>query len=227
MLAIAKHEFWQLFKSIKSILIVLILIGSSYYVSKNGAEIVSFINDGRDDQQIYYSGLSIVVMIFGPLFALALSHDVINREISSKTIRFLLTRTSHAEILLGKWLGVMGFWLACLICSYSTIIFYAKHVEWFLFVQMLLLLLFSISLAFLLSVVVTKPFMSMFISTVLGLALPIGSVVVMSSEKWWGKFQYITPYYYMVEDDWKIVFVVLIGVAIMGLTYTVFKRRVF
>lgn len=227
MVAIAKHEFWQLFKSIKSILIVVILIGSSYYVSKNGADLIALLNDGGDDKEVYYSGLSIVLMLFGPLFAFALSHDVINREISSKTIRFLLTRTSHGNILLGKLLGVISFWFVCLVCSYSIIVFYAKHVDYFLFVQMMLLLLFSISLAFLLSVVVTKPFMSMFISTVLGLALPIVSVLVMASEKWWGVFEYMTPYYYLMDDDWKIVFMLFIAMAIIGLTYSVFKRRTF
>ena len=227
MIAIAKHEFWQLFKSVKSILVILILLGASYYASKNGTELIAFINDGGDDKEVYYSGLSIVLLLFGPLFAFALSHDVINREVSSKTIRFLLTRTSHANILIGKLLGVLSFWFLCLVCSYAVIIIYAKHVELYLFLQMMLLLLFSVSLAFLLSVIVSKPFMSMFISIVLGLALPIVGLLLISTDKWWRLFGYITPYQYLQNDDWKIVFMFLIGSAIIGLTYIVFKRRAY
>lgn len=226
MLAIAKHEFWQLFKSVKSILVVLILVGSAFYVAKNGAELIALFNEGVEDQKIYYSGLSLVLMLFGPLFALALSHDVLNREISGKTLRFLVTRTSRAHILAGKWLGVMGFWVACLIFAYALIIFYARHIEWLLFGQMLLLVLFSVSVAFLLSAVVAKPFVSMFVSTVLGLAIPIASLIVISTDKWWSVFQYVTPYYYMVEDDWKIVAVFGVSAVLMGLTYSVLKRRV-
>ena len=227
MIAIAKHEFWQLFKSVKSILVILILLSSSYFVSQNGAELIAFLNDGGEDKEVYYSGLSIVLLLFGPLFAFTLSHDVINREVSSKTIRFLLTRTSHANILMGKLLGVLSFWFVCLVCSYMVIIMYARHIEFYLFIQMMLLLIFSVSLAFLLSVGVSKPFMSMFISTVLGLALPIVSLLLISTDKWWGLLGYITPYQYMQNDDWKIVFMLLIGSAIMGLTYIVFKRRAY
>jgi len=67
----------------------------------------------------------------------------------------------------------------------------------------------------------------MFISTVLGLVLPIASLLLISTDKWWGLFGYITPYQYMQNDDWKIVFMLLIGSAIMGLTYIVFKRRAY
>ena len=227
MIAIAKHEFWQLFKSVKSILVIVILLGASYFVSKNGAELLALIDGREGDKEVYYSGLALILLLFGPLFTFALSHDVINREVSNKTIRFLLTRTSHANILIGKLLGVLSFWFVCLACCYVVIIIYAKHVELYLFLQMMLLLLFSVSLAFLLSVIVTKPFMSMFISVVLGLALPVVSLLLVSTEKWWGLFGYITPYQYLQNDDWKIIFMVLIGSAIMGLTYIVFKRRAY
>lgn len=227
MIAISKHEFWQLFKSVKSILVILILLCSSHFVSQNGAELIAFLNNGEEDKQVYYSGLSIILLLFGPLFAFTLSHDVINREVSSKTIRFLLTRTSHANILIGKFLGVLTFWFVCLICSYLVIIMYAKYIDFYLFIQMMLLLLFSVSLTFLLSVVVSKPFMSMFISTVLGLTLPIVSLLLIITDKWWGMFGYLTPYEYLQNDDWKIIFVLLIGLAIIGFTYIVFKRRAY
>lgn len=227
MITISKHEFWQLFKSVKSILVILILLCSSYFVSQNGAELIAFLNNGEEDKQVYYSGLSIILLLFGPLFAFTLSHDVINREVSSKTIRFLLTRTSHANILIGKFLGVLTFWFVCLICSYLVIIMYAKYIDFYLFIQMMLLLLFSVSLTFLLSVVVSKPFMSMFISTVLGLTLPIVSLLLIITDKWWGIFGYLTPYEYMQNDDWKIIFVLLIGLVIIGFTYIVFKRRAY
>ena len=140
MIAIAKHEFWQLFKSVKSVLVIVILLGASYIVSKNGAELIALIDEGAGANEVYYSGLALILLLFGPLFTFALSHDVINREVSNKTIRFLLTRTSHANILIGKLLGILSFWFVCLACCYVVIIFYAKHVELYLFLQMMLLL---------------------------------------------------------------------------------------
>ena len=227
MLAIAKHEFWQLFKSIKSILVIVILIGSSYYASKYGGELIALLNGGMEDKKVYYSGLVLILVLFGPLFALSLSHDVINREVSNKTIRFLLTRTSHANILIGKLIGVLSFWFVCLTCSCAVIVMYAKHVDMYLMLQMMMLLVFSVSLTFMLSAIVSKPIMSMFLSTVIGLALPIIGLLLISTDKWWGLFGYLTPYQYLQNEDWKIVFMLLIGAAIIGLTYIVFKRRAY
>lgn len=227
MLAIAKHEFWQLFKSFKSIVVILILIGSSYYASKYGADLIQLFNDGKDDKGFYYSGLALVTILFGPLFAFSLSHDVLNREVSNKTIRFLLTRTSHANILAGKVIGVLAFWFVCIALSCTVIIMYAKHFDFYIVLQVLMLMLFSVTLTFLLSAVITKPFMSMFLSTIFGIALPIISLLLMSTEKWWGVFGYITPYQYMEHESLNILIVVAIGAAILAVTYIVFKRRAY
>lgn len=227
MLAIAKHEFWQLFKSFKSIVVIVILVGASYFASKHGADIIQLFNDGVDDKSIYYSGLALILILFGPLFAFSLSHDVINREVSNKTIRFLLTRTSHANILIGKFIGVLSFWFVCLMLSCAVIVMYAKHVDVFLILQMMMLILFSVCLTFLLSVIVSKPFMSMFLSTIFGLALPIVSLLFISTNKWWGVFGYITPYEYLQHEDWKILFMSVVGAVVLSATYFIFKRRAY
>lgn len=227
MLAIAKHEFLQLFKSFKSILVILVLICASYFVAKNGVQLIEILDLGGEGQDVYYVGLSFVLLIFGPLFAFTLSHDVINREVYSKTIRFLLTRTSYANILFGKLIGVLAFWFVCLVLSNIIIIFYAKNLDLYLFLQMMLLILFSVSLTFLLSAIITKPFMSMFLSVVIGIALPIVGSLLYYTDKWWGVIGYLTPYQYLYKEDWKIVIVFLISAAIMWITYIVFKRRAY
>lgn len=227
MLAIAKHEFWQLFKSFKSIVVIIILIGSSYYASKHGADIIRLFNDGVEDKGIYYSGFALVLILFGPLFAFSLSHDVLNREVSNKTIRFLLTRTSHANILVGKVIGVLSFWFVCLMLSCAVIVMYAKYVDFYIVLQMMMLMLFSVSLTFLLSAVISKPFMSMFLSTVFGIALPIVGLLLMSTKKWWGIFGYITPYQYMEYENLQILIMIAVGAAIIAMTYIVFKRRAY
>ena len=226
MFAIAKYEFWQLMKSVKSIIIIILLLLSSYYVAKNGQLLAGFFQlNTEESSKIYTIGISFLLIAFGQLFVVALSHDVINREGASRTMRFLITRTSHERIFFGKFFGVVAFWGVCLTISFIVITFFAKSFDSLVFSQLICLLIFYIALVFALSVVITRPMMSMFLGIVIGLALPIFYLYIEATEKWWSFLKYISPIHYLVKDDWSIFILLVEGMLIIIATLWLFKRR--
>lgn len=113
-MAITKKEFFQLFKSVKSIIMIVVLLVSSYYFAKYTERLVPIL-ELEQTSSWYAGGLLIILLLFGPLFVMSLSHDVLNRELSERTMRFLVTKTSKANILFGKFLGVWIFGLSVLL----------------------------------------------------------------------------------------------------------------
>ena len=86
MWAISVKEFQSLFKSIKSIIVILIVCGASYgiahIVSQLGGQLTSAqIQDGAN------GGILVMLLGFGPLFISSLSHNVINQEIAALQVK--------------------------------------------------------------------------------------------------------------------------------------------
>lgn len=225
MLPIATKEFWQLTKNIKSIVMVLILLASSYYFSKNGRVFAAFLGyDSDNDAGIYATGLLIIIVFFGSLFTMALSHDVINREVSNRTIRFLLTRTSSEQIIWGKFLGTVAFWFACILLAVVIIAMTSQTFSGIILASVLCLITIEIAFAFVLSILISKPRMTMFLGIVFGTALPIMSQVVEYSDKWWGKLRYISPIHYSEQEDWQMILLPIAALLLIFSCIQVFKR---
>ncbi|WP_010289499.1 ABC transporter permease [Kurthia massiliensis] len=225
MLAIAKQEFWQLTKNIKSIVMIALLLLASYYFARNGQTFAEIIGMGAEnDNALYATGLMMMVLFTGPLFVMALSHDIINREISSRTIRFLLTRTSADRIVWGKFIGVCAFWLFCIVLAVAVIAITSHTFSPLIFATILCLLISEITIAFVVSIVITKPRMSMFIGIVIGIAFPIVSYAVELTDKWWGKLRYVSPMHYIQNDNWEMIALPLVSVVIIFAAVQLFKR---
>lgn len=133
MLAIATKEFVEMMKSFKSLFIIALFVLSSYFMSSFVSKNV--VSIGTDTNN-YVSVTRILILLFGFLFVLMLSHDLISRETSTKTIRFLITKTSRTSIIVGKFLGVAAFWLFSLGISITIVSFFAKDFLWFTFLQL-------------------------------------------------------------------------------------------
>src|SRR5690625_5191418 len=116
MLAISKREFIQSFKGIKSIIIIAIFLATAYYSARFSDWLLSMNLDftSQEMELIHTFAISALIMFFGMMFAMGLSHDAINREMHERTIRFLVTRTSRTSIIIGKFLGITLFWFVCL-----------------------------------------------------------------------------------------------------------------
>ena len=225
MWSIAKHESLQLLKSIKSILVLLFLLGSAYV----GVKTTDFLKgslgiipeaDGlivENEAVVYSMGLLFVVLIFGPMFAFILSHDVINRDIEQRTIRFLVTKTRRENIVLGKLIGHFLFWITILTVAYLLIFILSKQISFYSFIQSLSFLSVFVTLALLLSLFIKKPILSSFVSILLGITIPIVSLWTMFSEKWYIEmFKYVSPYYYL-EEETMIFLVNFVFASIYGI----------
>lgn len=227
MYIIGKREFFSLFKGIKSIMIIVILLVTSYYSAKFSNLLTSEIDlTAKEAENIYTIGLLALLFLFGQLFVMGLSHDTMNRETHERTIRFLVTRTSRSSIVLGKFFGIWFFWFVCLTVSFLLISIFAKKIDVFIFLQIMSLLTYQIALTILFSVLIPKPGFTMFLGTVLGLTFPIlGFWITFTSNVWVSWLKFITPFYYLDRDDYTFWVIVLLAGIMLGIANLIFKRR--
>ncbi|MBU8689928.1 ABC transporter permease [Priestia megaterium] len=225
MWAINIKEFQSLFKSIKSIIVILIVCGASYgiahIVSQLGGQLTSAqIRDGAN------GGILVMLLGFGPLFISSLSHNVINQEIKTRTARFLVTKTSRERIVLGKFLGICCFWLVCISISFLLIAFISHHFSLYIFLECLLFTVCIISFVLMLSALMPNPTHTMFLSIILSFVLPVLSGwSIFSSKAYIAWFKYVTPYYYLkLEKGYLTVLLIFTALCLCTALWS-FKRR--
>ncbi|WP_026672966.1 ABC transporter permease [Alkalihalobacterium bogoriense] len=227
MYVIGKREFISLFKGIKSIIIIVLLLVTAFYSAKY-ADLLTVATEltVNEAENVHTFGILFIILFFGQLFIMGLSHDSINREIYDRTMRFLVTRTSRTSIVLGKFLGTWLFWLICLTVAFLLTSIFSKTFNVFIFSQIMSLLSFQIALAILLSSLITKPGITMFLGIIIGVVAPIfGFWFSLTSNTWIGSMKYLTPYYYLVRDDFTFVIILLLAGSMLLIANQVFKRR--
>lgn len=227
MYVICKREFISLFKGIKSMMIIVIFLITSYYSAKFSNLLTSGIElSAKETEHIHTFGLLTLLFLFGQLFVMGLSHDSINRETHGRTMRFLVTRTSRTSIIFGKFFGIWLFWLICMTISFLLTSIFAQKFEVFIFSQTVSLLAYQIALAILLSVLIPKPGFTMFLGIMVGLAFPIiGFWVFFSPNVWVSWMKFITPFYYLERDDYTFLVIVLLAGIMLVIANLIFKRR--
>lgn len=228
MLTICLHEFKNLFKSIRSIIIIFLMLsvtlGAASLLERFQQEIQELGMGG-----VYIIGLFALLMIAGPLFVVSLSHDIINKEIHSRTIRFLVTKVSREKIILGKFFGVFLFWFSCLTISVLLLIPFSKTFYYMELLDLIIFISYFIALVLFLSTVITKPGLTMFIGIVLSLILPIlGVWSILTPDNLVLKIVNLaTPYYYLSEEGSWLVYVMLplLTVFLVVASLFILKRR--
>ncbi|MED5049254.1 ABC transporter permease subunit [Bacillus siamensis] len=228
MLGILSREFQSLFKSIKSIIFILIMFSVTLLVASllKGAE--SQLSEvGLSNS--YVAGLFLIILIFGPLFVITLSHDSINRESHGRTLRFLLPKISRNKIILGKVSGITLFWILCLTIAIILVSFVSKVFYFKELIESIIFLSYFISFSLFLSVLIRKPSMSMFMGILLSLAIPIvGIWGITNNPNFIVKLlSFLTPYYYFgqPEQRYLIYFVPVLSVIWLFLSLILFKKR--
>ncbi|MDE5053989.1 ABC transporter permease subunit [Niallia taxi] len=227
MFEIGKREFLQLCKGVKSVLIILLFLVTSYYSAKF-AEPLAEVTEmtAKEAAQAHVAGLIFLILIFGQLFVTSLSHDSINREIHERTMRFLVTKTTRLSILLGKFLGIWMFWFVSLFLSYLIISIITKKVSILMFSQTMSLLTFQVAFVLLLSVLIRSPGITMFFGIISSLIFPIiGGWLMLTSNPAISWLKYITPYYYMEKEDYKFLIIFVFAAVLIYLADLVFKRK--
>ncbi|MFJ7952800.1 ABC transporter permease [Lysinibacillus sp. NPDC096418] len=223
MIAIWKKEFIQSFSSVFSFITIGIFIAVSYYLSDFVSK-SSLITGIKFAEAGYVSGLVFLIYVMGFLFIFSLFHDTINRETESRTIRFLVTKTSRSSIIIGKLLGIFSYWFVCLLISFSIIAFFSHQFYIKTFVSLFVMLAYIVALCVLMSCLIPKRSMSMFVGLLLSISIPTFGLWSLFSEKLWLKvFKYTTPYHYMLEggkSGWITVLLfaaIMVGVSILSL----------
>lgn len=222
MLAIATKEFVEMMKSFKSLFIIVLFVLSSYFMSSFVSKNV--VSLGTDTNN-YVSVTRLLILLFGFLFVLMLSHDLISRETSTKTIRFLITKTSRTNIIVGKFLGVAAFWLFSLGISITIVSFFAKDFLWFTFLQLYSFLFFAIGLCLLISTLAKTTSKSMLLGLSVSFTAPVVGIWSMFSEKTWLKpFKLLLPYQYQLKENGLVLIPFIIGLLFSFISIWYFKR---
>ncbi len=227
MYVIGKREFFSLFKSIKSILVIGILLLTTYYSAKFSNVFIHTIEfTAEEAESIHSAGLLTLLLLFGQLFVIGLSHDCMNREIHERTMRFLVTRTSRASILYGKFLGIVVFWLVCITVSFFIVSIFSKQFDLFIFTQVMSLLIYQIALTVFLSVLIPKPGITMFLGIIIGLSFPIlGLWFSFTSNEWVSWLKFTTPFYYLMREDYTLLALFIFSGLMLFMAHLLFERR--
>lgn len=227
MQAICLNEFKRLFKSIKSMIVIAMI----FFVSFKVAEVIEHaltdmvreLDLGVDSTAI---GTTLIVFMLGFLIITGLSHDMINREVNERTMRFLVTKTSRHQIILGKYLGVWLFWLVCMLASYILVMIVSKTFLWQSAADSMAFLTAAIALNLLFSIIFPKPAMSMFFGIVFALFFPAVSLWAIYSDNimisW---FKYLTPYYYSSLGNYFVLINIVYAAVVLAGAIALFNRR--
>ncbi|MDP9726516.1 ABC-2 type transport system permease protein [Priestia aryabhattai] len=206
---ICLREFKSLFKSLRSVIIILIIVGVTV-----GA--ASFLSNFKGDlsglglDNVYVAGLLLLNLIVGPLFVTSLSHDIINKESQSRTIRFLLPKTSRDKIVIGKFMGISLFWFFCFLISILLIVPFSKGFYFKELIQAIIFITYFTSLTLLLSSIINQPRMSMFVGIVCSIVIPVIGLwsSVSHSNVFINIVGYLTPYFYFTNENHYLIYVV-------------------
>lgn len=230
MIHVLKREFIESFKSVRSILIVVFITFISYqsatFIDNNPSVINEFLESGGEEGSIYTAAVALIVLAFGFLFVFATSHDLVNREIELKTIRLLVTKVSRLQIMLGKFLGTMLFWTVTVSISFAILSIIAG--SWFPkdYFQSLIFLFYINSFVLLISTVITKTKLTMFLGILLGITLPIIGLVAAVSDKWYLiPFKYLLPYKYLDGSVGLMFIPMAIGIVYFLISVFIMQRR--
>lgn len=227
MFAITLREFKSLFQSIRAILIIVVLFGVTIGSAKLVSQFKGQLSDLGLGDSAYIIGLMLLLFLASPLFVTSISHSSVNKEIESKTIRFLATKTSRENIIFGKFLGNVSFWVLCLTVALLLIVPFSKSFPIVDLIQSIIFVSYFIGLSLFLSTVVNSSAMTMFVGIFISIALPvIGMWSLISKNVIVDTLSYLTPYYYYTQENTAYTYLVLIHIAVFVIaSLMIFKRR--
>ncbi|SDJ12711.1 ABC transporter permease [Salimicrobium halophilum] len=214
MIALAKREFFDSFKSIKSLLIILFTTLVSWqtaqYLSSNPLLIQEAAVQGKESEFVT-AVTAFIVISLGFLFVFSVSHDIINKEIEGKTIRLLVTKKPRSQIMFGKFLGTLLFWVAIFSISYLVTSLIAQVWVTEEYLRMVAFLTYIVGMVFLVSTLVERTKLTMFIGVFAGIIIPILGIASTIVDKWWMiGIEYLLPYTY-IEKGFLMIIPFLMG----------------
>ncbi|WP_077324767.1 ABC transporter permease [Virgibacillus siamensis] len=232
MIYILRREFVDSFKSVRSVLIILFLTFIAYFSAnflKDHQDLINKIvmsGESISVDAVYTGAVSAVILVFGYLFVFAISHDIINSEIEMRTIRLLVTKASRFQIMLGKLLGTFLFWIATISVTYGVIFIISGSWSIKDYIQTICLLFYLVTFVLLISTVIQKTKLSMFLGILLAIVLPILNGISLLVDRWYFiPFKFTLPFYYLSHSIMFMIFPIIIGVSFFVISILIMKRR--
>ncbi|MFC4736001.1 ABC transporter permease subunit [Bacillus daqingensis] len=225
MWTICFREFRELMSGFRPLLIAAVLFVVSYYTAQ-AAELIPDGMGNLSQEEAYVAGMRAALYVFGYLFVFTLSHNVVNKELEARTIRFLVTKASRSAIIYGKTLGTFLFWALLLLLNTILISYTAGTFYLIDYLEFLIFIFYGVSAAVLLSILIPRSAYTMFFGVIAAFALPALSFWSMLSEEWyitWVKF--VTPYYYFQFDLFYMAVPFVIGLLFYSAADRLFQRR--
>lgn len=225
MLSVTLHELKKQMKSIKSIIVVFIIFAVTVGVAAGVKKFAAFI-DMHSGNDVYTTGLMLTILFAGPLFTLSLSHNIINEEMKSRTIRFIATKTSRTNIIIGKYLSIVIFWFICLLVSLLLIMIFAHQLYFVRGFTLFSFVTYFIGLTILLSILIKNPL----VTNLLGIFLSIMFTVVgiwsaLSHNILLKIISFITPYHYLFYENTSVFAAVPILISIIFVIISILVMR--
>lgn len=225
MLALWMREFNYLCKGIKSVVLLSLFVGFTYMIASL-SDYFPFLTQNTESSSSLSGGLKFLILFFGFIFVSMVSHDTINKEIDTQTIRFLVTKTSRISIVLGKFLGILSFWILVTTLSYIPAVLKAQHIDFFDYLKLIQYLFVMVSVTIFLSSVVVKPFYSLLFGLCFGVVYPAVGMVSMIKEGFiWDQIRYISLFNYIKDTNGGLYFPFMASALLVILSIIVFQRR--
>lgn len=212
MITIFKDDLFKSIKSVRTIIVLILFIGTVFLTNKYGSNLPVISANGN------VSILSIifaVFSIFGILFSFIIFGGTIVKEVEDQSIRYLLPYISRTKILISKFLSMFVFWLLVIAVSIlMTLLMQSSTVFPYQYVlNLAVYFLYVSSLVTLTSVVLSKEKLVSFTGIVLGIVVPvIGSWGLVSHNLFLKVISWVLPFRY-VDATWQIF--ILIGVSLI------------
>lgn len=137
-----KEEFLSTVKSTRTIIIISIFVLFSYSMSKYIIGVSASVTSGMSAA---YSSIRLLVFLMGYLFVSILSHSTLNKEIETGSIKFVASKISRNQIILGKLAGIFLFWLICLTSSFVVISLMTRQLDISALIVLLITIFYYIS----------------------------------------------------------------------------------
>ncbi|WP_187820442.1 ABC transporter permease [Pasteuria penetrans] len=225
MLTIWRHECSLRTRGLQLLALVAILVGISIALS---TQYTSFLQSSLGPlplQGLALRILHLLIMLFGFLLVLTLSHGSMERDLQSGRLRLYLTRLSYGEVILGKFLGILTFWIITVTMGFLILSLFYSPGSWYDLSNMYAILVFSTGITILLSSHFRNSSSILLIGMVLWLAL-ITLGLTRQINQTTTTLHWITPMFWVDRDNpWVHTIPIALGTLSCLASIPILRRR--
>lgn len=224
-ITLVKEQLSTSLKSIKSVILIILLSLISYAVAENSDKVplISSDTNSISVSTIIFSLLSVL----GVFFTMQIFGGNLTREIESESIRYILPYVPRWKIIISKITSYQLYWMIILIIP-LVIVSIFKHKLFFPLtglISMFAFFLYINSVALLTSVIVQKEKSSTFIGIVISIAVVfIGLWSIISNNIILKIISWFLPYRY-INFSWEIVILLALSVGLIIFTINIFNTK--